>query len=582
VNVSKAGDRDYEGITSKVTLTITKNQQSALTLGSSTLTAVKGETINLNATGGTLTTAITYSVVSGATVCSINNNTVTLLAAGTCTVKATRAGNANYDSVDSNTLTLTATKAEQEQLVVAQSAGMLQHVASGGRSSTSYDVSGGNGSGALSVENLAGCIASMAAPKLNISAGATSGECVIDIEKAANVDYNSTTYRVTLNVYILPTVQAIATPSLNMTPTSDGVGVDVPFTPAATGALVAPVSGYQLQTKTGSNWINADGGYVTNALANKVSIAVTPWTSMFMRVAAVSPYESPEGASRSWVTLGGQTAQAFYVSGLITALSADEVAAKTSEVITVTGMGFSKTATPTVTITASRAVFEVKGKPSTTLVLPATVQSVSRLSFKYPGTLLPSGVTSVATKVTVNSASKTNTNATDMLLISDSDSGGIGIDVANGRWSPRVSTVWAGSIEWSFKSTNGSKIFIMPTCVKYKTTKGVKTCIKTDLQDTATCSLTQPLPINKTEVRRVVVFKSPCQLNMKGKLSLVDTNVINIASTATFKRAYAKTNLAYILVKGKQTKILKPTIRVCNYSLGNQTLKRITSSCKYK
>jgi hypothetical protein len=459
---------------------------------------------------------------------------------------------------------------------------MLQHVAIGGRSSTSYDVSGGNGSGALSVANLAGCIASIATPKLNISAGATSGECVMDVEKAESVDYNSTTYRVTINVYVLPTVQAIATPSLNMTSTSDGVGVDVPFTPATTGALVAPVSGYQLQTKTGSNWINADGGYVANALANKVSIAVTPWTSMFMRVAAVTPYESPEGASRNWVTLGGQTAQAFYVSGLITSLSADEVAAKTSEVITVTGMGFSKTATPTVTITASRAVFEVKGKPSTTLVLPATVQSVSRLSFKYPGTLLPSGVTSVATKVTVNSASKTSTNATDMLLTSDSDSGGIGVDVENGRWSPRVSTVWAGSIEWSFKSTNGTKIFIMPTCVKYKTTKGVKTCIKTELLDTATCSLTQPLPINKTEVRRVVVFKSPCQLNMKGKLSLIDTTVINIASTATFKRAYAKTNLTYILVKGKQTKILKPTIRLCNYELGNKTLKRITSSCKYK
>jgi NAD(P)H-hydrate repair Nnr-like enzyme with NAD(P)H-hydrate dehydratase domain len=69
---------------------------------------------------------------------------------------------------------------------------------------------------------------------------------------------------------------------------------------------------------------------------------------------------------------------------------------------------------------------------------------------------------------------------------------------------------------------------------------------------------------------------------MNGKLSLIDTTVINIASTATFKRAYAKTNLTYILVKGKQTKILKPTIRLCNYELGNKTLKRITSSCKYK
>jgi len=303
---------------------------------------------------------------------------------------------------------------------------------------------------------------------------------------------------------------------------------------------------------------------------------------MFMRVAAVSPYESPGGASRIWVTLGGQTAQAFYVSGLITSLSTDEVAAKTAETITVTGMGFNQISTPTVTITAEQAVFEYKGKATTTLELPATVQSVNTLSFKYPGTLLPSGVTAVNTKVTVNSASKTSTNATDMLLTSDSDSGSLGLDVANGRWSPRVSTVWAGSIVWSFKSTNGAKIFVMPTCVKYKTTKGVKTCIKTELADTATCSLTQPLPINKKEVRRVVVFKSPCQLNMAGKLSLLDSNVLTIASTSTFKRAYAKTNLTYVLVRGKKTKILQPTIRLCNYELGNKALIRKSATCKYK
>jgi hypothetical protein len=582
VNAAKASDNDYVATTAKVTLTITKNQQAALSLTSSALTAVRGETINLNATGGTLTTAITYSVVSGATFCSINNNTVSLLAAGTCTVKATRAGNANYDLVDSNVLTLTVTKAEQEQLVVAQSAGMLQHVAIGGRSTTTYDVAGGNGNGALSVANFAGCNASMAAPKLNIAAGTTSGDCVIDVNKSGNTDFNATTYRVSLKVFVLPTVQAIATPYLNMTSTSDGVGVDVPFTPAATGQYIAPVSGYQLQTKTGSNWIDADGGYAANPLATKVSIAVTPWTSMFMRVAAVSPYESSNGSSRTWVTLGGQTAQAYYVTGLISSLSSNEVVAKNPETITVTGMGFSKTSTPTVTITADRAVFEVKGKATDTLVVPASVSSVSKLTFKFPGILLPNGVRAVNTKVRVNTTDQLSTNSTDMLLTSDSDSVSLFLDVTKGYWGARISTVWAGSIEWTFKESKGVKIFTMPTCVQYKTVKGVKTCVKTELRDTATCSLIQPIPINKMEVRRIILFKSVCQLNEAGKLALASAEPITIARTSSFKRAYPKTNLPHVLVKGKKTKILKAVNGFCNYGLGSNQLVRMVSTCKWK
>jgi hypothetical protein len=270
------------------------------------------------------------------------------------------------------------------------------------------------------------------------------------------------------------------------------------------------------------------------------------------------------------------------VSGLIAALSSNEVVAKNSETITVTGMGFSKASTPTVTITADKPVFEVKGKSISTLVLPASVKSMNQLSFKFPGILLPTGVRAVNTKVTVNTTNNQKTNSSDMLLTSESDSVSLNLDILKGSWGARISTTWAGSIEWTFKELNGVKIFTMPTCVQYKTVKGVKTCIKTEVKDTDTCSLLQPIPKNKMEIRRIIQFKSVCQLNDAGKLALVSSDVTTITRTSSFKRAYPKTALPYVLVKGKKTKVLKPVNGFCHYGMGSNQLIRINSTCKWR
>jgi hypothetical protein len=163
-------------------------------------------------------------------------------------------------------------------------------------------------------------------------------------------------------------------------------------------------------------------------------------------------------------------------------------------------------------------------------------------------------------------------NGAQMTLTQEEESLDLGLDLNGGKFAPKVGTVYSGSFTWAFNTANGSKIFIVPTCITYKTVKGVKTCTKTVLKDSSSCTISQAFPLNKAAVRRMVTFKVPCQLNVTGKLAVLAATPIDIVAKATFNRTYPKTNLAYVLVKGKKTKPLAPTKATYIYLLGNKQL----------
>jgi hypothetical protein len=262
------------------------------------------------------------------------------------------------------------------------------------------------------------------------------------------------------------------------------------------------------------------------------------------------------------------------VPGIITSLSLTTISAKSPETITVTGAGYSKTTTPTVEFTAASPIFQSNGVNTATITLPATVKSATQLTFKYPGALLPSGAKTLAASVKVNGATAMKSNGAPMTLTQEEDSLDLGLDLAGGRFAPKVSTVFAGSFTWAFSTAKGAKIFLVPTCTTYKTVKGIKTCTKTVMKDSASCSITQVFPLNKSGLRRMISFKVPCQLNMTGKLAILAATPIDIVAKYTFTRTYPKTNLAYVLVKGKKTKPLALTKATYVYRLGNKQLIR--------
>ena len=554
VNVEKAGDVNYEPAATSVTIVISKEAQAALTVSSDKTSAIKGETANLSATGGSTNGAITYTVVTGATVCTISGSTVSFIEAGTCTVKATRAGDSNYNNVDSSAITLTVSKNEQSQLVVTQSAGMLPNVAIGGKNTTSWDISGGNGDGALSVAAATGCRASVSAGVLTATAGSTAGDCTIDITKGESAYYNATTYRVSLKVFNLASAPAIQTPTVNGLTTADGVQLEINWNVPNTTTYTAPISGYEVQTKTGTNWVVADGGSVTGAYTSKATLSATPWTSIYARVATLSEYAT-DGA-RVWSTYGGNTAQAFQVPGLVTKLSIDTIAAAAIDTVTVTGAGFSQALTPTVLLEAPQAIFNVGGKLQTSITVAANVTSATSLTFKLPGEKMPSGVDSLNVSVRVVTNDNQKSTAQTLEITSD-DSADIGLDPKTGRMTPKINTIFEGTYTLNYSSADGSKVFTSYACVKTAVVKGKKVCKTYDWVDSATCTITMVLPKNPKGVRRLITSKVYCQLTQAARDSLTTQNAPTLNRTAKFVRYYPKTHLTYILVKGKKTMILK-------------------------
>ena len=103
---------NYADFTKEVTLTLTdKDDQAALTLTGGT-TVVYGQTLQLGTTGGSGTGAVTYAVTNGTGEATIDaTGKLTPTKAGTVTVTATKAADANYNPVTSAPVTITITKA---------------------------------------------------------------------------------------------------------------------------------------------------------------------------------------------------------------------------------------------------------------------------------------------------------------------------------------------------------------------------------------------------------------------------------------------------------------------------------------
>ena len=102
---------NYADSTVKVVITLTeKDPQAALTINSGT-TVTYGQTLTLSTTGGSGTGAVSYSVTNGTGEATVSGNVLTPVKAGTVTVTATKASDADYNEVTSEAVTITINKA---------------------------------------------------------------------------------------------------------------------------------------------------------------------------------------------------------------------------------------------------------------------------------------------------------------------------------------------------------------------------------------------------------------------------------------------------------------------------------------
>ena len=106
------GSDNYENSTVNVKITLTaKDDQAALTLTGGT-TVVYGQTLQLGTSGGSGTGAVTYAVTNGTGEATIDaSGKLTPVKVGTVKVKATKDGDASYNSITSAEVEITITRA---------------------------------------------------------------------------------------------------------------------------------------------------------------------------------------------------------------------------------------------------------------------------------------------------------------------------------------------------------------------------------------------------------------------------------------------------------------------------------------
>ena len=237
VTATKAADEVYLAATSAATVvTFAKRKQAPLVVGD--ISAVFGDTVEVVATGGSGTGAISYTITNWGETrgCSISDSApylVTSSTAGGCTVRAEKAGDAIYE-VAAVQGGITFTKAPQQALTVTSTTGTVG-------TPLTLTHAGGSGTGQVGYSakdaTATGCTVSGTAP-FQLTAS-KAGTCIVHAAKAGDVSYlhqDSAATTVTLSAAAVP---PDATPPPSVTPP--------PAPPTIPKALIAPSAARNLK-----------------------------------------------------------------------------------------------------------------------------------------------------------------------------------------------------------------------------------------------------------------------------------------------------------------------------------------------
>ena len=186
------------------TLTLQRANQAALTVAANPAALVFGGTAALSTSGGSGSGAVTYAVTAGGTFCGVSGSTLTATGVGTCTVTATKAGDAQFNPATATT-NVVVSRANQAALSVTATPAT---VAVGATSALS--TSGGSGTGAVTYAITAGATSCTVAGS-TLTATAV-GSCTVTATKAQDANFNAATATTQVTVpNSQPTIGAAAT-----------------------------------------------------------------------------------------------------------------------------------------------------------------------------------------------------------------------------------------------------------------------------------------------------------------------------------------------------------------------------------
>src|SRR5205085_9133318 len=113
VEVAFAGNSNYNVSSNTKTITVGKANQSPLSVSGPT-SGVYGDLLVMSASGGSTSGAVTFTVNSGSTACVISGGLLHITSGtGSCSITAHKAGDSNYNPVDSASSLVSIARANQ-------------------------------------------------------------------------------------------------------------------------------------------------------------------------------------------------------------------------------------------------------------------------------------------------------------------------------------------------------------------------------------------------------------------------------------------------------------------------------------
>jgi len=264
LTVTKAGDANYNAVSTTATFTFTKASQATLSFTLSTTSASGNGTsfsqvLTITPSGGAGTGSTTYAIATGGTasLCALANdtatNTITATSVGTCLIQATRASDNNYNSTTSSTVTFTFTQTistDNNLVSLAISPGTTSPVFSS--ATTNYSVS---------ISSTVQTLTVTAAPSSQFATMTINGSNLLpNSATTVAVDANSTTQVITIRVtaedlitntkdYVIsvkrvvtgtPSTKVVQTPSVSVLPRVTSVvnNLSQPVTSGSVGTVL--------------------------------------------------------------------------------------------------------------------------------------------------------------------------------------------------------------------------------------------------------------------------------------------------------------------------------------------------------
>ena len=298
-SASFSGDADHDGSSDSKDFQIAKANQT-VTFGALADKTFGDAPFNVSATGGASGNAVTFSSQT-TSVCTLSGSTVTIQAAGTCTVRASQAGDSNYNAAPDVDRSFTVNKAGQTINFGALADKTF------GDAPFAVSATGGASGNAVTFAASGNCAASGTNGATITITGA--GSCTVTASQAGSSNYNAAADV----ARAFQIAKAAASTALSSSVNPSDFGQSVTFTATVTSGAGTP---------PGSVQFKADGVNLGTAVAlNSSGVATLTTSSLATGTRAIT---ADYGGATNFLSGTGTLAGGQVVKG-VPVLSVDDV-----------------------------------------------------------------------------------------------------------------------------------------------------------------------------------------------------------------------------------------------------------------